>query len=91
LNVCEQGGCALDGQVHLAGEQIRHRLRGTLVGHVKDVDAGRDLEQLSHQMRRRADGRSEIQLAGIRLGVGDEFAQRVCGHPGRDPEHERDA
>ena len=58
--------------IHLAGEQIGHRLRRAAVGDVDEIDAGHGLEQLTGQVDRCAiAGRCHVQLAGIGFGIGD--------------------
>ena len=59
---------------NLATGEVSRRGCGAFVWHVNDVEAGRALEQLAGQMQRRSDPRRAIgQLAGIGLGIGDQF------------------
>jgi hypothetical protein len=45
------------------------------------VDAGHHFEQLARQMDRDP-GRTHIDLAGTRLGIGDELRNRLTGSEG---------
>ena len=80
VDVRHQDHRAVDGEMGPPGQHVGHRLRRALVGHVGDVDPGLDLEQRAEQMRRRAEPRAEIQLAGVGLGVGDELRDRLGRH-----------
>ena len=72
--------------MRLARQQIGDRRRRALVGNVGDVDSGLCPEQGAQQMRRRADAGAVIELARVRLGIGDEFLHRLRRH--RRPHHE---
>ena len=67
-----------DDRVDLPADHVGQRRAGRAERHVGDVDAGLAPEQLDGQVRDRADpGRADRDLAGIGLGVGDEFGQRL--------------
>ena len=70
--------------VHLATEQIGERGRRALVGNVCDLQpAGALLEKLGREVRSRAVAlRSVVQLAGIRLGIGNQLLDAVGRHLG---------
>ena len=62
--------------------------RAALVRDVRHLHAGHHLEQLAREMDRRAVARRrEIELAGIRLRVGDELLHRVHRQRRIDHEH----
>ena len=70
----QQRGRGTEHHRNLAASEIGRRGSRALVRHVDDVDASRVLEQLAGQVQRRADpGRAIGQLAGIGLGIGDQF------------------
>ena len=79
---------ARDGERHhvehhedVAGDQILLRRSRALVGHVGDVDSGRELEQFAADVAGGADAlRGVGQLAGVRLGVGDQLLHVLRGH-----------
>ena len=62
----------------MAGQRVLHRGADALVGHMRDLDAGADLEQLHRQMEIAADsGRAIVDLAGRGLRRGDVVRQRL--------------
>ena len=72
------GRNVVEHHLHLAGDQIGERRRAAAVGHVDHVDAGQHLEQFAgHVDRRAVAGRRHVELAGIGLGVGDQFGDRL--------------
>ena len=69
-----------DAHLHLAAEQVVDRGRRALVGHVHDLDARLDLQQLARKVRDAAGaGRAVVDLAGIRFRMRDQLGQRVHG------------
>ncbi len=67
-----------EGQVDLAGDHRRGRGRAALERDVHHAGAGAGLEQRHRIMRQAADAaRTVVELAGIGLGIGDEFGQRL--------------
>ena len=88
---------ALEHQLHASGDQIVDRRRAALVGHVHDVGAGHELEQLAADMAGRAVARRGVrELAGILLRVVDQLLDRLERRVGDDGEqqvaarHQRD-
>src|SRR5262245_34189932 len=62
--------------------------RKALIGYVDDVDAGSQLEQFGREVGGIAvAGRSVIELARVRLGVGDELRHRLRRRCGMDDQH----
>ena len=71
----------VEHHVDVAGGEVLRRRRRALVGHVRDVDAGLQLEQLARDVAGGADALRRIgQLAGIGLGVGDQLLDRFRRH-----------
>ena len=72
------GRNVVEHHLHLPGDQIGERRRAAAVGHVDHVDARQHLEQFARHMDRGpvAGGR-HVELAGIGLGVGDQFGDRL--------------
>ena len=65
----------------MAADEIVCRQRAAAIGHVDDVDTGLLLEQFAGEMMRRSDARrTELQLAGIGLGVGDQLGHGIRRH-----------
>ena len=52
LDLRDDGRDVAEQAVHLAAEQIGHRLRRATIGHCLEFDAGGRLEQLEPEMRR---------------------------------------
>ena len=74
----------------LAGQKIDHGGRAAAIGHMHDVDAGLQLEELAGEMVGGAVARAaERQLAGILLGVGDELRDVVDRHGFVDDQRDR--
>ena len=77
----DRGGVA-EQHLDVAGEQIVHRRRRRLVGHVRHLDAGQALQQLGAEMMHRA-GPARAVVQPVRLGlgerdqVGDRFHRRI--------------
>ena len=75
------GGAGLDGVAHVVdapADQVLHHRARAAIGHVRDLDAHRHVEQHAGQVRARADaGRAELHLGVVGLHVGDEFLQVV--------------
>jgi N-carbamoyl-D-amino-acid hydrolase len=61
-------------EVHPAGSHIEHRRRGALVGHVNDIESGRQLERLDGNLGQCRTG-GVRQLARMLPSVSDEFRQ----------------
>jgi len=73
-----------------ARDQVVLRRRRTLVGHVHDVQARLQFQELHAEVVVRAvSRRAVVELAGLRLHPGDELRHRVDGH--RFVHHEREA
>ena len=69
---------ALEHELHAAGDQVVDRRRAAAIGHVHDLGAGHELEQLAADVAGRAVARRRIgELAGIGLGVRDQVLDRV--------------
>ena len=69
----------------MAADQVLHGGRGSAVGHVLDVGAGRELEQLHGKMMRGATSRrGVVDLARMGLQVVDELLAEVAGQGGVD-------
>ena len=63
-----------EAEIDMAGDQIGQSERRALVGQVHQLGAGEAHEQFGREVRRGADAlRSIIELAGVGLGVGNEF------------------
>ena len=70
-----------DHQLDLARDQIGSSGTCSLVGNVREVEAGRLVQQHAAQMRHRpGTDRGVVQLALVRLGVGDEVLESIGGH-----------
>ena len=68
----------VEGELQGAGGGRQHLLGGRLIGHVHGLDAGALDHQLGHQVAAGADaGRAVVELAGPRLGVGDQLRERA--------------
>ena len=68
----------VEHHVDMAGDKILHRGTRPAIRHVKDVGLGLQLEQFAREVVRRAiAGRRVVQLAGICLGEGDQFGERL--------------
>eukprot|EP01136_Pigoraptor_vietnamica_P027513 Opistho-1_new@83878 len=66
---------------HGAAHHVLARGRGTAVGHVHHLQAGRAVEHFAQEVRGRAGAvRAKADLVALRLGPGDELGQRVGGH-----------
>src|SRR5258708_5915914 len=77
-DILDRRGQRAEHHLHLPGEQVGQCGRRTAIGYVHHVDAGHYFEQLAGHMRPGAvAGRRHIELAGIRLGIGDEFGDRL--------------
>ena len=73
----DRRGEHVEHHLHPAADQVGQGLRRTAIGHVDDVDAGHELEQLGRDMGSGAVARrGEVELAGIGLGIGDELGNR---------------
>ena len=71
----------LDHEGELSGHQVGQRRRAAFIGHVHDVDAGHRFEEFGREVGRAADAaRAVVELAGARLGVGDQLLHRLHGH-----------
>src|SRR5262245_58512894 len=67
--------------LHLSAEQVRYRRRSAAIRHVHHVDPRHHLEQLARHMGcGSVAGRCHVDLAGVRLGIGDELGNGL----GRD-------
>ena len=65
---------AVEDHLHLAAEHVGDRRSRAAIRHVLHLDAGHRHEHFAGQMRGGAGaGRRHVDLAGIGLGVGDEF------------------
>ena len=74
FDVRDRGRHGVEHELHLAADQVGHRIARAAVRHVHHVDAGHHLELLARHVDAGADaGRGEVELAGIGLGVGDQF------------------
>ena len=90
LDLRHGGGQALEHQVHLARHEVGVGGRAAFVGNVDDIQTGGELEQFPGQVgggARTAGG--VIELAGVGLGVGDQFPQVVGWHLGVGQQHIR--
>ena len=77
-DVRDRVGHEVEVHLHSRSDQVSERSRCTAIGHVQDIDAGHDLEQLTRQMGGRpVAGRCHVEPAGIGLGVCNEFGNRV--------------
>ena len=80
---------ALEHQIDVAGDQIVDRRRAAAIRHVLDLRAGHELEQLAADMAGRAVARRRVgELAGIGLGLGDQFLHRLDVGLRRHREHQ---
>jgi len=74
-------GAGLDGVAEIidaAADQVLHHRPGAAIGHVRDIDAYRRVQQHARKMRARAHaGRAELHLALVRFHVGHELLQVV--------------
>lgn len=71
-------GAVAKQELHLAGQQVRHRRPLPAIRHVQHVDAGHHLEQLARHVRRAAvAGGGHGDLAGIDPGIGDQVGHAV--------------
>ncbi len=90
LDVLQRIRHGVDPGLHPAGEHVGDQRHAAAIRHVHDVGAGRELEQFDRQM---ADGagaeRAHVDLAGIGLGVGDQFRHRLRRECRRCDQHER--
>src|SRR5262245_36070023 len=77
--------------LHLSAKQVSHHGSPATIRHVNQVDPGHHLEKLASNMAGGSDaGRSQIDLARVRLRIGDELGDRLswnrwidyhdCGH-----------
>lgn len=93
----EKGRRAVDHEVHLPGDDIRHRGTGSLVRHMDELDTRLELEQLRREMRRAAIARTCIPIL-VRIGLDrrDDVFKRRAGdavvgeHDQRYADHEHD-
>jgi hypothetical protein len=77
--------------LHAAGEKIRQRAADAFVRHMNEAQSGDAGEELHREMRRAAEaGRAVIDLARLRLGVGNELAQVLRRHGCRHDQDVRD-
>ena len=75
LHVLQHRRDAGEHHLHVAAEQVVHRRRDALVRDVHRLDAGLDVQQLAGEVRAAAVARRrEVELAGVRLRVGDQLA-----------------
>ena len=73
-----------------AAKKVSDRRRIAAIGHMQHVDAGHHLEQLAGKMRRRADAAGRhIDLARMRLGIGDQLRHAVHRQRRIDLENKR--
>src|SRR5262249_34365174 len=83
VDVRQRGRRHVEHHLHLTGEEIGHRRGRALVGDVRQIHAGDELEQLPRDVMRAADaGRGHVQLAGIGLGVGNKLGDGLGRHRG---------
>ncbi len=72
----------------MTAEQVRYGRTGAFVGDVGELDPGRDGEIFAGHVAHRADpGGAIIDLAWVRLGIGDQFRNGM--HRERRMDHER--
>ena len=72
-----------DAHLHLAADEVVHRRRRALVGHVHEIDLRLGLEQLAREVRdAAAAGRAEVHLAGILLRILDQLGDAATGSDG---------
>ena len=77
-------------RLDLPAGDVGDRAGGAAVVHVLDLDPGQHRHLRRQDVQRRADAAvADIDLAGVRLGVGDEFPQRLHGQLGRYDDHLR--
>ena len=75
MHVGERSGDSFEHHAQLPANQIGHRRRAPLIGHMDDVNAGTLLEQFRGQMLNRAGtARTVGQLAGLGAGERNQFA-----------------
>jgi hypothetical protein len=74
LDVRDRGLCGVEHELHRPADQVGHGVAGAAIRHMHHVHASHQLEQLTRHVDAGADAaRSEIELARIGLGVGDEL------------------
>ena len=73
--------------LHLVGEHRRYLRCRAVIGNGNDVGAGCMLEQFTGKVK---EGRAcgVVELAGVGLGIGDQFGHIVGRNAGLDPQHE---
>ena len=81
----------LEGQLDLAGEEIRRGRGAALVGNVQEVGAGLAREEFANQVVRRAHAERGIgELPGVGACQRDQLLDRVRLHRGMRDQHEGD-
>ena len=76
VHLAHHGPQNFDGHIHLTAAQCRGERRRAVEGHDQKVQPGARLEQLGRQMLGAADvDGAHIELAGVGLGVGQQFSQ----------------
>ena len=77
-DMLDRGGHDVEHYVHLAAKEISDRRSSPAIGNVNQVDIGHHLEQLTGNMGRGAIAtRSHVELARVRLCIGDEIRDSV--------------
>src|SRR5215831_12318876 len=67
--------------LHLSAKQVGHHGSPATIRHMNQVDPGHHLEKLASNMAGASDaGRSQIDLARVRLGISDELGDRLGRH-----------
>jgi hypothetical protein len=83
-------GQVVEHQLDLPAEQVLHRGRAALVGHVHHVDLGLGFEQLAGKMAGApVAARAERELARIRLRITDQLGDRIGRHRRIQHQHVR--
>ncbi len=78
-----------DHDIGAPGDHVGHGRRGAAILDLRDLSVGHELEQLHAKMRLCAQAdRGIVELAGIGLGVSDQFTHVVCRHLGIGHQHE---
>jgi hypothetical protein len=87
--VSERARRRVEHELHLSADQIGERLRDAAIRHVHHVEPGHHLEELAGDVGRGpiAAG-TDIDLAGIGLGIGDEFRNGARGKRRIDFHHQ---
>src|SRR3972149_4139101 len=92
LDMREHDRPRADGQIDAPAEKIDHGLRDPLVGHVRDLRPGRQVERLDRQLYHAAHAAGAVvELAGLRLRERHQLLHRPRGYARVNDQHETPA